>query len=586
MQGGRQTIDGLFAQNRLLEVPFYQRTYVWGEDQWERFLQDMEYISATRRPYFLGSVILKQAMTPSYATAKRVTDTRVVIDGQQRMTTIMLFFKALGLLNGTDDDFKDDFCLKDGSPKFLHGRADAAAFGRVISLNDLPAGRFDVGYRSNVADAFNYFLENIDPDKVDYLAIKQNVLFISIDVDFDEDEQQVFDTINSLGVKLTTAELLKNHLFSRDNEEDYCKYWEAVFEADAETRDWWEREVDAGRNKRTLIDLFFDSLLQILVQDRAYGVSAEDKAAYSRDGRLFHSYQDFLDRYYGKVHGGRRGGLHFLEEMDGYARAFREAFDPLAPKRSVSSGDRWARMNVIVFGLKNTTLVPYLLYVAKNVPDDRAQGILAVLESYVMRRIATRDTTKNYNRMFSSMVLNGVDSAESLEETLLALDDSLTRFPDDGDLAEAFRSESRLTNLQAKGIIYLIEVGVRHRRSGTSVLPFDSYSLEHLMPKKWRNNWEAPGTEEQERERDAKLRTLGNLALVTQSLNASIRDAGWERKREGRGEKAPGLKACSGGLATFEGVLEKDVWDEKEIDRRAGDLAAHALTLWPYPNRK
>ena len=65
MQAGRSTINDIFNQNKVLEIPFFQRAYVWDIDQWERFLQDMEMVSNNNKPYFLGSVILKQQLTQS-----------------------------------------------------------------------------------------------------------------------------------------------------------------------------------------------------------------------------------------------------------------------------------------------------------------------------------------------------------------------------------------------------------------------------------------------------------------------------------------------------------------------------------------
>lgn len=586
MDAGKQIIDGIFAANRLLEIPFYQRTYVWTEEQWERFKDDMGYVSETHKPYFLGSVILKQAPTPSYATPARVTDTRVVIDGQQRMTTIMLFFKALYLRKGCNDDFISDFCLKDGSPKLAHGKADQEAFRKVISVEELKEGEQvdPLEYQSNIIDAFNYFFKSIDPNKIDDLTIKQYVTLIGIDIAQGEDEQQIFDTINSLGVTLTTAELLKNYLFNRDNVEDYEKYWESIFEGDPEDRDWWNAEIVTGRMKRTIIDLFFDSFLQILVQDPEYGVSTEDKLAYGRVDQLFHSYQDFLVKYYSEQNGPDEGNIPFLKEMSEYAKLFRQTFDPEATSRSVTADDYLSRINIIIFGLKNSTLIPYILYLMKNVEDvEQRTKMLMILESYIMRRMVTRDTTKNYNRLFSSLILRGVNTPETLADALKSGDDTTTRFPSDDELIQAFENEHKLTNLQTKGILYLIEASIRPNNSGTNILNFDSYSLEHLMPKKWRNNWDIPETEEAQRERDRKLLTLGNLAIITQSLNASIRDATWVRKCEGKGDAKPGLRACSTGLTTFVGVLDKDAWNEGEITTRGKKLAGDAVSVWAYP---
>lgn len=78
----------------MLEIPFFQRSYVWKESEWERMLEDIENVCVTKEPYFMGSVILKQQLTQSNST---VGDVRTVIDGQQRLTTLsilLLLFTA------------------------------------------------------------------------------------------------------------------------------------------------------------------------------------------------------------------------------------------------------------------------------------------------------------------------------------------------------------------------------------------------------------------------------------------------------------------------------------------------------------
>lgn len=114
--------------------------------------------------------------------------------------------------------------------------------------------------------------------------------------------------------------------------------------------------------------------------------------------------------------------------------------------------------------------------------------------------------------------------------------------------------------------------------SSTALLGFNQYTLEHMMPKKWRNKW---GTldEEAATRRDRKLLTLGNLAIITHSLNASIRDADWTTKKQGKGYK-DGLALCAAGLATMTGVLEKESWSEGDIADRAEWLADKALEVW------
>lgn len=99
------------------------------------------------------------------------------------------------------------------------------------------------------------------------------------------------------------------------------------------------------------------------------------------------------------------------------------------------------------------------------------------------------------------------------------------------------------------------------------------------MPKKWRNNWDTNLTESQSRERDSLLLTLGNLAIIPQSLNASIRDASWNIKKRGKGNK-PGLDVCAAGLVTVYDALQTEDWNEAEIVNRAEYLYNNAKLLW------
>lgn len=231
MDAGKATISGVFNGSRLLEIPFYQRAYVWGEEQWERFLGDMEFVTASKRPYFLGSIILKQASSGN--TWSEVSEVRTVIDGQQRLTTMVIFFKALCAKNGTNNLFERDFVLETGDVALRHGKYDRQDFEKVVSAT----GCEPLEGSSAIVLAYNYFLKNIDPEKVDRNTIKSNVQFVCIDLTEGEDEQQIFDTINSLGVRLTTAELLKNYFFNRENEQAFKECWEDVFEPTAEKRE-------------------------------------------------------------------------------------------------------------------------------------------------------------------------------------------------------------------------------------------------------------------------------------------------------------------------------------------------------------
>jgi len=238
------------------------------------------------------------------------------------------------------------------------------------------------------------------------------------------------------------------------------------------------------------------------------------------------------------------------------------------------------RLNIVIFALKSSTLIPYVLYITKNVFDkEELNKMYGILESYMMRRMVVQATTRNYNHLFTSLILNSVLDSDSLLSRLKDAGDSTTYIPTDEDVENAFFT-SKLINLQSKGIIYLIESSIRPADSAVALLGIKSYSLEHLMPKKWRNNWEYPDNEELAHKRDSKLLTLGNLAIITQSLNSSIRDADWETKKQGKGATKPGLSLCASGLMTMVDVLSKDTWDEECITERSRWLCQQGLKLW------
>lgn len=571
MKAGEILINGIFNGSRLLEVPFYQRAYVWDDEQWDRFLADMEFVTKTKKPYFLGSIIFKSGKTPN--TWDHFSDCKIVIDGQQRLTTLMIFFKVLCLKKNENRLFERDFCLEDDTIVLQHGRNDIAAFDKVMrheKLEEIP----NVVPASQIISAFNFFLKKIDPDKLDRNIIKQNVQFVCIDLLDGEDEQQVFDTINSLGVRLTTAELLKNYFYNKDNVQEYEKNWVAIFEKDSETRLYWEQELETGRIKRSLIDIFFDAYFQIFLQDKQYNITAEDKIVYSRVDHLAKSYQDFIEHYCN----GDKSVV--LGQMAEYAKCFAETFRPEYCNMGLPAAPGIERINVIMFGLKNTTLIPYILYVAKNVENqNELRKIYGILESYLMKRMIVHAPTKNYNNLFTSLILNGVLDAEALKERLNKGNDATTFVPSDDDLMNGFKT-AKLVNLQTRGILYLLEAGIRSAKSSTALLGFNNYSLEHMMPKKWRNNWAACSSDELARQRDSMLLTLGNLAIIPQSLNASIRDSSWDAKKAGKGVNNPGLSVCAAGLTTIHDALQKDVWDESGIELRAVWLFEQARSLW------
>ena len=570
MDAHKALISDIFNGSTLIEIPFFQRSYVWKEDLWARLLEDMEFVVKTKKPHFLGSIILKEGRKP--LPGERFATCKTVVDGQQRLTTFLIFMKVLCLkLNQTLFDYQ--FRIMGQEIALRHGRNDIDAFEKAMSM-ERPERINNFETTSKVIDAFNYFVDNIDTEKLDIMQIIMHTQFVRIDLDANEDEQQIFDAINSLGVNLTTSELLKNYFFSRETIAEYESVWAQVFEKDDDTKNYWDKELETGRVTRAMIDIFFDAYFQLFIQNKKFSISNEDKLMYARVDHLAQSYQHFISKY---CSGDKNVILGQLKE---YAMCFRRTFQPEQCEMTVPREKGIERLNVIIFGLKNTTIIPYLLYLTKNVSEEtEINHICGLIESYIMRRMVVHAPTKNYNNLFTSFVRNEVLDADSLMLRLQKSDDVTTYIPSDQDIQNGFNT-AKLVNLQTKGIIYLLESALRPADSATVLLGFYSYSLEHLMPKKWRNNWQPCATEELEKKRDSQLLTLGNLAIIPQSLNASIRDAEWTVKKVGKGKK-PGLDICAGGLYTLHDVLNQPVWNEEKIADRAVWLCEQAKKVWP-----
>ena len=577
MDAGKRTISDIFNGNRLLEIPFFQRTYVWKEEQWNRFLSDMEFISATDKDYFLGSIILKQQATPANSS---IGDIRTVIDGQQRMTTMAIFLKVLGLKAGKDSTVMRLFTLDDDSLAIHHNHGDIDAFNRIMSLSELED--IDPG-SSAIFKAYNYFKANIDPSKLDVLRIRNRAQFVGIDLLATEDEQQIFDTINSLGVRLTTGELLKNYFFKPETIEDYKKYWLPTFEADDDCRNYWNAEIVNGRLIRSNIESFLSAFMQIKVQDQKYGISTELKKIYRRSEGLFNNYKTFIETYIlanlTSEADKKESIQDLIAEIVDYARIYRENFDNKLLDVETPSKGSIERLNVVVYGLDTATVIPYVMFIIKNVSDpNEREAIFDYLESYLVRRTICKSQNNNYSDLFTeNLIGQDIRTASELREYIESKDEeSSLSMPTDTALRNAFH-QSVLPNRRSTVVLYLMESKIRPAGLySTNLSGFNRYSLEHLMPKKWRNNWGAANDPET---RDEMLLCLGNLAIITSSLNSSVRDAAWCNKLSGIKAKG-GLRAYASGLETMREVLNKEEWNENTISERADWLTDKAISIW------
>lgn len=588
MQAQGTSIASLLGGEKRLVIPYYQRAYVWTEPQWKRFLEDMEYVSKTKKAYFIGSIILKQMLTLSCA---EIGDLREVIDGQQRLTTLAVFFKVLSLLKNDPCIFSIDFMSRigDGKCKICHNRLDKPFFDMVISLAepvDLLSednGKYRdrdgkvVTHPNGILLLYQYFLSSIRGKENCFSGNLTSLLqVVSIDVTAREDEQQIFDTVNSLGVDLTTTELLKNYLFNEGNEDDFNEWWAPVFEKDEATKNYWNTKVVSGVKKLPLIDLFFNAFFMVMIHDEQFRVATEEKLKYMRVEELFSSYRDFVRDH---LDGDR---LWLVKKINNAAKLFKDFFNPNIRYEPITGGNLSDRINEMIFSIDKTNLIPYVLYLLMDgVKDNERDKIFIALESYIMRRVVCRSDTSGYNRFFSdAMLTNKVITADAFAGYVACLDNRLLVMPSDEELRDGALNEYRI-NSQNIGILYMLETKVRPAMSATCVKGIASYSLEHLMPRTWRSTWDLSGlSEEVMSKRDDSLWRLGNLAILPSKLNSSVSNGRWEDKVAGN-RKGQGLRDCANGLVTLSKYLDLPEWTEVTIGQRGRELYEMMMEAWP-----
>lgn len=569
MQANTVKIQEVFQSNIVLKIPYFQRSYVWDEGNWERFLSDMLDLPETNDNYFLGSVILKKAGTNDFGYEQFD-----VVDGQQRLTTLVIFSKILYLLAGKDDKFRNKFLQDDtNAPVLQPNRKDASVFNAIVLLDGIGN---ELAGKGRVKDAYDYFLNKLcDPkikDKANELIrfMNNHVYLVRITVEEQENEQQIFDTINSLGQDLTTGELLKNYLFNDGNVELYDTKWAPTFEKGGNDYNYWTDQLTKGRLKANNIEMFFYYFMLIKMQSPKIrtSLSPVEKKHFRKQEGLFESYKCLI-----KKHDIEADSL--IDEIVEYAKIYHSCFNQDILKEALVKYPSIQRISFIMFAQGTWTPVPYLLYILKNVSSETERiHIFGYLESYLVRRMVCKSKNNNYSDLFSeNLVGQAISSFDSLK---VYLNDSECRgtllMPTDQAVMEALQNKD--LRKEATLLLYLLESKVNPNfTNSTFNNGYAEFGIEPLMPIKYDNeNW--PKTESYETEtREVLIRTLGNQVLVRgNKLSSSKSLLKWSKKREY-------LKNLVQDLSLSH-VIQWQNWNEDVIIKRNDLLGKKINEIW------
>ena len=630
MKTDKITVFDLFEKQRRYLVPIFQRGYVWNKERqwaplWEDIFEQATLVSEhdgssknTIRKHFLGTIVLSHV-----PTVIRQTPASEIIDGQQRLLTLQVFLIAFrDAISDLGDDylntqlahlttnvgpFRDDNeqfkvwptnayqqdvrnVMNAGSAQALSAMYPQRMYRRKL-VPPLPA----------LVEAYFYFygetskfLNEVDengdgspsqPVSPDSIKERANVLFealmryvqlVEIQLDSEDDPQVIFETLNYGGVPLEPSDLIRNFIFLYANRQDkdmnalYNQWWKDYDEASGTTGKFWKERERQGRFFRSRLDLFFFHYL-------TYRVGSEIK--------MGHIYQEFKD-WWGDS--GERSVETELESAQRSSVVF----------RSLLESDDSQRLGVLAQRLRildTTTVYPFILWLCENrqkTMEDEFTGILADIESYIVRRAVCRLTPKNYNRIFLTLLTklkDGLPNRASVRRELLSLEGDSAVWPNDETFKRHLVYEPLYDTIgprRVRLVLTALELTSRTPRQEALPLPINnSLTIEHVMPQGFKpEEWPYPsGDTLDEKEKESRrltlLHSLGNLTLLTQPLNSEVSNGPFRAKR-------PEITKQSLLILNsyFQRFPDNDRWDEDRILERGTQLAESALRMWEYPN--
>ena len=598
MRADTLSLKDLFHKDVRYVVPTFQRSYVWKQDeQWEplwedvrnaaeRYLDEVDRIGgdpATARAkaithvgrHFMGAIVIQQQLT-----AAAELETRDVIDGQQRLTTLQLLADAAQQVTEEDGFAAEARRLRqivvnrdvegDDEFKLWPTLRDRDAFRAAMRSGD----ESDVFVSSRVAQAHAFFRLQIrewiklggEPDqqarRVHGLetALFALLQLVVIDLSTDDDAAVIFETLNARGTPLQQSDLVKNYVMQAavaaglDEKKLHAEHWAQLEDA------WWQQEVRQGRLYRPRLDIL---LAHWLVMRTASEVQSHD----------------VFPRFRAHVEETGRPVDEVLSDVARIAESYRK----IEVRDTALGLDQFLyRWQTIEAGVA-TPVVLWLVTEPGISTADRDRSLLAV-ESFLVRRMACRLTTKDYNRLFIDLIerlrSDPTLAGDPVVSFLAEQNADAREWPDDDQLATAF-GELPLFRLLTRGRLRLlleaVEGALRGPLAETQQVP-RNLTVEHVMPRSWSAHWPPPADDDRDAHllRGRLLHSIGNLTLVNRRLNPTLSNAAWADKQGALDEHS---------VLHLNKRLLRDYrdrrWDEDGIRERGEVLAEYAARVWP-----
>ena len=540
-------------------IPIYQRTYSWTEDECQQLWEDIlragsqENVSA----HFIGSVVYIES--DLYQISRQ--SPLLVIDGQQRLATLSLIIEALARHLGKSEPVEGFSAtklrhyyllnpLEDGRRRYklLLTQTDEQTLLAIVEQRPIPSQN-----SQRVAKNFDFFVQKIEAlgdDLVPLCSGLEKLMIVDMSLNRGHDDPQlIFESMNSTGLALSQADLIRNFVLMglepERQEQLYTQHWrpmELAFGQDA-----YSKHFDGFmRHYLTLRTGNIPKFGQVYEAFKAHALSQE--AAANDLGSLLADLRKFADHYCALAF-----GRHVKPELVAALEDLRDLDVDVAYPLLLELYDDYSIGNLSA--------------------GDLVEAVRLV-ESYLFRRAVCAIPTNSLNRTFATIGrdLKKDRYLESIHAQFLQLP-SYRRFPSDDEFQRELQTRD-LYNFRNRS--YWLRKLENHGRKERADI--GEYTIEHILPQnenllpEWRDalgeNWSVI--------RDRLLHTLGNLTLTGYNPEYSDRPFREKRDMEGGFRESP--------LRVNEGLGEVDTWDGEAMGRRAARLARKAVDVWVAPS--
>lgn len=548
-----QIVDG----SKQFLIPIFQRTYRWGESNCEALLDDIMKVAASPDGYthFMGSVVLISSRTSSAGFSKQV-----VIDGQQRLTTTMILTSALlkqaeqaGIdeLDGEPlESIREQFLVNrhkkgDERYKLLLTKSDKRALCQVVD------GKTPEDKSNRVWLNHEFFCSKLTGEKEMLKAVrglrKLKVVEVTLHQGMD-DPQSIFESLNSTGVGLSQADLIRNYVLMRQDYETQTRLYQDY---------WYPMEQLFGSEGSYRFDRFMQDFLTLETGSNALLRSQDVYNAFKEwfsNQTEKHDIEQVLKRLLtlARFH----AAFMFSTENN---KALREAFKRVRSLAEVVSP--------VVMRLYET-----------YAPEEgsptltQAEFLKAIncLESYLLRRQVCGMQTRSLGNIFATLA-----QQVQLDNPLITLKVSFARFKRNSRFPSDTEFDQALKNHELYGlrILKFLLTNLENRGS-KEVIDASNFSVEHVMPQnqKLRIEWREMLGDDWKEVQQKWLHRLGNLTLT--GYNSEYSDSSFSDKLTIKN----GFKDSPLRLNRY--IAEQDIWTKIQIEERCEILAIKALKIW------